>query len=88
MAKSPIKLVGGKSKLAPLIISMFPKHICYIEVFGGAGHVLFAKPPSTVEVYNDLDGELVNFFRVVKHRHQELIRAFDWVLVSRQLWNE
>jgi DNA adenine methylase len=88
MAKSPIKFVGGKSKLAPLIISMFPFHTCYVEVFGGAGHVLFAKPPSPVEVFNDKDGDLVNFFRVVKHRHEELIRAFDWVLVSRQLFDE
>lgn len=89
MAKSPIKFVGGKSKLAPLIISMFPPHICYVEVFGGAGHVLFAKPPSSsVDVYNDLDGELVNFFNVVKYRHEEFIRAFDWVLVSRQIFDE
>lgn len=88
MAQSPIKWVGGKSKLASRLISMFPPHICYVEVFGGAGHVLFTKSPSTVEVYNDFDGELVNFFKVVKYRHEDLIQAFDWILVSRQLFAE
>lgn len=88
MARSPIKWVGGKSKIAPQLISLFLPHTCYVEVFGGAGHILFAKPPSSVEVYNDINGELVNFFRVIKARYEEFIRAFDWVLVGRQLFDE
>src|ERR1017187_2722585 len=63
---SPITWFGGKSRLAPRIIQHFPKHTCFCEPFGGSAAVLLAKEPSPVEVYNDLDGELVNFFRVLR----------------------
>lgn len=84
MIRSPIKWVGGKSKLRKVILPMIPKHECYVEVFGGAGWVLFAKEPSRIEVLNDLDGELINFFRVVKNSPEELIASFEWDLVSRE----
>ena len=45
--------------------------------------VLFAKPPSKVEVLNDIDRELVNFFRVVKYKPEEFIQSFEWEIVSR-----
>lgn len=45
---------------------LIPKHKIYVEVFGGGAQLLFAKPPSSVEVYNDLDSGLVNFFRVLR----------------------
>lgn len=67
---------------------MLPANECYIEVFGGAGWVLFAKPPSRVEVFNDIDSEVVNFFEVVKKKPKELIQAFDLELVSRKRFNE
>jgi DNA adenine methylase len=63
---------------------MLPPHDCYVEVFGGAAWVLFAKTPSRVEILNDIDSELVNFFRVVKHKPEELIESFEWELVSRE----
>lgn len=85
--RSPIKWVGGKSKLRKTIVPMIPKHECYVEVFGGAGWVLFSKEPSRVEVLNDIDGELMNFFRVVKSCPDELIRAFKWDLTSRAEFN-
>jgi DNA adenine methylase len=62
----PITWFGAKSRLAPRIIQHFPQHKCYCEPFGGSAAVLLAKEPSPVEVYNDLDGELVNFFRVLR----------------------
>ena len=83
MLRSPIRWVGGKSRLRRQIIPLFPDHDCYVEPFGGAGWVLFGKVPSSVEVFNDLDGELVNFFRVVKTQPEDLIRSFDLELVSR-----
>ena len=60
------KYFGGKYKLAPKLIPMFPEHRCYVEVFGGAGNVLIQKPPSKVEVYNDIDSDIVNLFRVLR----------------------
>lgn len=80
---SPFKWVGGKSRLRKHIIPIIPQHTCYVELFAGAAWVLFAKLPSKVEVLNDIDQELVNFFRVVKERPEELINSFEWELVSR-----
>ncbi len=80
---SPLKWVGGKSRLRKQIINLFPPHTCYLELFSGAAWVLFAKKPSPVEVLNDIDEDLINFFRVVKNRPEQLIEAFDFELVSR-----
>jgi DNA adenine methylase len=80
---SPIKWVGGKYKVRNRIIEMIPPHECYVEVFGGAGWVLFGKPPSKVEVLNDIDQELMNFWRAVRHSPEDFVRTFDLELVSR-----
>ncbi len=89
--RSPIRWVGGKSRIANEIIQVIPEHVCYVEVFGGAAWVLFRKKPSDVEVLNDIDGELINFFRVVQRDPQGLIAQLEWALVSREeferLWN-
>jgi len=85
---APICWLGGKSRLRKKIIERLPEHTCYVEVFGGAGWVLFGKEPSKVEVYNDIDGELVNFFRVIKNCHKAFVQAFDWILVSRKLFKD
>ena len=83
MLSSPIKWVGGKSRLRKHIIALLPQHSCYVEPFGGAAWVLFGKPRSDVEVLNDIDQELINFFRVVKEKPEELIASFELELVSR-----
>lgn len=57
---------GGKWILAPWIISHFPKHRIYTEVFGGAASVLMRKNRSYAEVYNDIEGEVVNLFRILR----------------------
>ena len=83
MVNSPFKWVGGKSRLRQQIIPLLPLHTCYVEPFAGAAWVLFGKPPSEVEVINDIDQELINFFRVVKTCPDQLIASFEWELVSR-----
>lgn len=80
---SPIKWVGGKSRLRKHIINVIPSHTCYVEPFAGAAWVLFGKQPSDVEVINDIDEELITFFRVVKEKPEELIQSFEWEIVSR-----
>jgi DNA adenine methylase len=80
----PISYIGGKRTLAKKIIALFPEHTTYVEPFCGGAQVLFQKEPSKVEVLNDLDGEIVNFFRVCQAHHEELIRYFRFVLVSRK----
>lgn len=83
MINSPIRWVGGKSRLRKYIVPLLPEHSCYVEPFGGAAWVLFGKPPSMVEVLNDIDQELITFFRVVKHKPDDLIASFEWELVAR-----
>lgn len=61
-----LRWYGGKWKLAPWIIAHFPPHRVYVEPFGGAGSVLFRKPRTYAEIWNDLDAEVVNFFRVLR----------------------
>jgi DNA adenine methylase len=67
MIKSPvIRYHGGKFRLAPWVLQHFPPHTCYVESFGGAAGVLMQKDRSYAEVYNDLDGDIVNLFRVLQ----------------------
>ncbi|EJZ7018017.1 DNA adenine methylase [Salmonella enterica] len=61
-----IRYHGGKFRIASWIIEQMPDHVCYVEPFGGAAGVLMRKPRSYAEVYNDLDGEVVNLFRVLR----------------------
>lgn len=71
--KRPIlRYHGGKWRLAPWIISYFPEHRFYIEPFGGVASVLLRKPRSFSEVYNDLDGDLVNLLTVLRDEHQRI----------------
>jgi DNA adenine methylase len=79
MISPALRYHGGKYRLAPWIIDFFPKHECYVESFGGAAGVLLQKPRSYAEVYNDLDGQVVNFFRVIRdpETRQQLISALE-----------
>jgi DNA adenine methylase len=69
-----LRYYGGKWNLAPWIISHFPEHKNYVEPCGGAASVLLQKPRSPLETYNDLDSNVVNFFRVLRDRPDELIQ--------------
>ena len=78
-----VRYHGGKWKLAPWIISHFPPHRVYVEPFGGGGSVLLRKPRSYAEVYNDLDGEIVNVFRVMRDHGDDLRRALELTPFAR-----
>lgn len=78
--------IGGKRRLAKHILPLFPAHTCYVEPFCGAAALYFLKAPSKTEVINDINGELVNLYRVVKHHLEEFVRQFKWALVSRQIY--
>lgn len=77
--------VGGKKALREQIVSMLPVNYSkYVEVFGGGGWVLFHKPPGRdFEVYNDLNGLLVNLYWCVREKPDELQRELKYVLNSR-----
>ena len=84
-----IPYIGGKSRLAKWIISHFPSNytkMTYVEVFGGAGWVLFKKEKSLVEVYNDKDEMLVNLFIVLRDHFQEFRRRAHRTLYSRRIF--
>ena len=87
MATPIIPWIGGKRKLADHILPLFPDHECYVEPFAGAAALFFLKQPSPVEVINDINGELINLYRVVKHHLEELYKQFKWALTSRQNWD-
>ena len=73
--------------MASVIIPLIPEHITYIEPFAGGAQVLFHKTPSNVEVLNDLDFDIVNFFRVCQWHYEELIRYLRYCLISRKWHN-
>lgn len=74
VTRTALRYHGAKHRLAPKIVEYFPEHALYVEPFGGAAGVLLHKRPSKTEVYNDLDGEIVNFWRVLRDNKNELIR--------------
>jgi DNA adenine methylase len=85
--RGPLAYIGGKRAIAKQIIDMFPKHTTYVEAFAGGAQVFFKKEPSKVEVLNDLDLEMVNFFRVCQQHYEELVRYLRFMVVSRK-WFE
>lgn len=86
-SKPIVPWLGGKRRLADKLIPLFPPHECYVEVFCGGAALYFLRPvPAQTEVINDIDGELVNLYRVVQHHLEEFVRQFKWALTSRQIF--
>lgn len=82
-----IAWIGGKRLLRKAIIETFPKDGFdrYIEVFGGAGWVLFGKETGReLEVFNDADSNLINLYRCIKYHREELQKELKWLTVSRE----
>lgn len=79
---------GAKWGMAEQIISLMPEHRSYLEPFFGSGAVLFNKPKSAIETVNDIDGEIVNFFRVLRERPEELAYAVSMTPYARDVFDD
>lgn len=77
---------GAKWGMASDIVALMPPHRSYLEPFFGSGAVLFNKPPSAIETVNDLDGEIVNFFTVLRERPDELAHLIDTTPYARDVY--
>jgi DNA adenine methylase len=82
--RAALRYHGGKWRIAPWILSFMPPHRIYVELFGGGASVLLRKPRSYSELYNDLDGEIVNFFRVVRDCGDKLIEKLYLTPYSKE----
>lgn len=85
---SPIKWMGGKSQSVKNILPLIPKHKTYVEPFLGAGWILFAKEKASIEVINDINGDLINFFNIIKNNSNEFIERMNLTLKSKDLFYE
>jgi DNA adenine methylase len=83
-----IPWMGGKRRLVSQLVQKIPEHQCYVELFAGGAALFFMREnASKVEVINDINGDLVNLYRVVQHHLEEFVRQFKWVLTSRQMFD-
>jgi len=81
--KQPLRFYGSKWRLMEWITSYHPPHYHYVSVFGGGASDIFNKKPSPLETYNDLDGSVVNFFKVLREQPDELIRLIQFTPFAR-----
>lgn len=88
MALSAFPYVGGKTILSDWIISQLPEHNTYVEPFGGSASVLLNKPRSKIEAFNDLDGDIVQFFEIARDRPDELKQWVQRTPFSEELHSE
>lgn len=79
---------GAKWGMAPQIVSLMPRHRSYLEPFFGSGAVLFNKPPSAIETVNDIDGDIVNFFSVLREQPEELARLISLTPYARESFDD
>jgi len=86
--KSPIGYMGGKHYTADWICNHLDYSAnCYIELFGGGGSILFRKKPHRVEIFNDINDEVINFFLVLRERTDEFIENVKLLPYSRKLYS-
>ncbi len=79
---------GAKWGMAPQIVSLMPSHRSYLEPYFGGGAVLFNKPPSAIETVNDLDGDIVNFFTVLREQPEALASRISMTPYARDVFED
>jgi DNA adenine methylase len=67
-------------------MARLPPHACYVELFAGGAALFFMRHPAEVEVLNDVNGDVINLYRVVQHHLEEFVRQFKWALSSREVF--
>ena len=87
---TPILYYGSKTGMVETLLSLMSPHHAFVEVFGGSGAVLLAKQPSKVEIYNDLDKDLCDFFRLIKNHEKARVLRHHLELTpySRDVYND
>ena len=86
--RAPISYYGGKQTLLKRILPLIPPHIKYTEPFLGGGAVYWTKEPSPVEIINDMDGFVANFYQVIKSDFESLRAYIDKIPISRKAHDE
>ncbi len=86
--KTPISYYGGKQMMLKEILPLIPTHDMYVEPFFGGGAVFWAKEPVKTEVINDVNGNIVNFYKVLKHSYFDLAKKINETLLSRDIYKK
>jgi len=85
--KTPISYYGGKQTMLKHMEPLVPSHLVYTEAFCGGAALYWAKKPADIEVLNDINGNLINFYRVLKSRFNELYEKIETTLHSREMFD-
>lgn len=85
---TPISYYGGKQKMAAIILPLFPPHRTYVEPFFGGGAIFFAKPPSEIEIINDYNEWVANFFQVCRDDFDALKHRIEYTMHSEAAYRE
>jgi len=86
--KTPISYYGGKQQMLPHILPLIPEHKVYVEPFFGGGAVFWAKDKSQTEIINDVNGNITNFYEVLKHDFFNLRHKIETTLHSRETYKQ
>ena len=85
--KAILKYPGAKNRIADWICEYIPKHDVYVEPYFGSGAIFFSKQPARIETINDMDGNVVNYFKVIRERPEELVQALRMTPYGRDEYN-
>ena len=85
--KAILKYPGAKNRIADWICEYIPKHDVYVEPYFGSGAIFFSKQPARIETINDMDGNVVNYFKVIRERPEELVQALRMTPYERDEYN-
>lgn len=86
--RTPVKYYGGKTRMLPHLLPLIPRHRIYLEAFAGGAALFFAKRPAPIEILNDVNGNVVNFYRVIQSHFEELNKLIQGTLHCEHTFNQ